>query len=455
MRCAGLVSLLILAACATRPAAEVTMRSSFSAGGMVALPLATDFQDSVPAPPLHGNADLARDFLDLEFQMESGRRLSVLTRFEGPISVALAGAVPPSAPADLARVLARLQSEAGLDIRAARPGGQARIMIEFLPRQVLARAAPTAACFVVPNVHSFAQYRRNRSAAQTDWSRLTQRDQAAIFIPSDTSPQEVRDCFHEELAQAIGPLNDLYRLPDSVFNDDNFNSVLTPFDMLMLRIHYAPDLQSGMTESQVAALLPGILARLNPAGMGLPPTSGAVGPHQWTEAVEATFGKKGGKARIAAADRMLAIARAQGWDDARLGLALYASGRAQLAIDPQAAVQALTEARRIYAALPGADIHVAHVDMQLAAIALKTGQPDQAIGFADHAIAVAHQAQNASLTATLMLIKAQALEMAGQPAAAHALRLDAAPLARYGFGSDKQMRARMEEIASLAARNGA
>jgi len=34
------------------------------------------------------------------------------------------------------------------------------------------------------------------------------------------SPQEVRDCLHEELAQALGPLNDLYRLPDSVFNDD-------------------------------------------------------------------------------------------------------------------------------------------------------------------------------------------------------------------------------------------
>ena len=49
----------------------------------------------------------------------------------------------------------------------------------------------------------------------------------AVFLPGDVSPQEIRDCLHEELAQALGPVNDLYRLTDSVFNDDNFNTVLT------------------------------------------------------------------------------------------------------------------------------------------------------------------------------------------------------------------------------------
>ncbi len=69
----------------------------------------------------------------------------------------------------------------------------------------------------------------------------------AIFLPGDVSPQETRDCLHEEMAQALGPLNDLYRLGDSVFNDDNFHTVLTGFDMLVLRTYYAPDLRSGMT----------------------------------------------------------------------------------------------------------------------------------------------------------------------------------------------------------------
>lgn len=454
MRRATVLPLLLLVACAARPTAEVTMRAGSPGLASITLPPVVD-QPSALSAPLHGNADLARDFLDLEFQMESGRRLTMLTRFETPVTVALAGAVPPQAAADLQRVIARMQTEAALDISAAAPGSDASIVIEFLPRRTLSHAAPTAACFVVPNVSSFAEYRRHRSDALTDWSRLTRRDRAAIFVPSDTSPQEVRDCLHEELAQALGPLNDLYRLTDSVFNDDNFNAVLTPFDMLVLRIHYAPELHSGMTEADVAARLPAILARLNPRGTGLPPTVAAIGPHDWTEAVEATFGPQGGKTRAAAARRMLAIVEAQGWRDARLGLALYAVGRSQLGLDPHAAVQVLTEARRVYASLPGAELHVAHVDMQLAAIALKTGQPQQAIAFADHAIPVAQQSQNAALAATLMLIKASALQRLGQTEAARSLHLDAVPLARYGFGSDKQMRARMAEIAALDARDGA
>ena len=64
----------------------------------------------------------------------------------------------------------------------------------------------------------------------------------------------MRDCLHEELAQALGPLNDLYHLPDSVFNDDNIHTVLTGFDMLILRAAYAPELRTGMTREQVEAV---------------------------------------------------------------------------------------------------------------------------------------------------------------------------------------------------------
>ena len=72
----------------------------------------------------------------------------------------------------------------------------------------------------------------------------------------------MRDCLHEEFAQALGPLNDLYRLPNSVFNDDNVHTVLTSFDMLILKITYAPSLKSGMSRTQVQARLPAILKKL-------------------------------------------------------------------------------------------------------------------------------------------------------------------------------------------------
>lgn len=74
----------------------------------------------------------------------------------------------------------------------------------------------------------------------------------------------MRDCLHEEITQALGPANDLYRLPDTIWNDDNLHGVATPFDMLILRVLYQPELHSGMTRAQAAAVLPKVFARENP-----------------------------------------------------------------------------------------------------------------------------------------------------------------------------------------------
>ena len=42
-------------------------------------------------PPQRSNAQMAQDFMDLSFRMESGRALPVFTRFEGPVRVGVAG----------------------------------------------------------------------------------------------------------------------------------------------------------------------------------------------------------------------------------------------------------------------------------------------------------------------------------------------------------------------------
>ncbi|MCB1361825.1 MAG: DUF2927 domain-containing protein, partial [Rhodobacteraceae bacterium] len=51
-------------------------------------------------------------------------------------------------------------------------------------------------------------------------------------------------------------------------NDDNFQTTLTGFDMLLLRVWYSPELHPGMTRDQVAARLPTLYNRLNPHGRG-------------------------------------------------------------------------------------------------------------------------------------------------------------------------------------------
>lgn len=454
MRVLPLLALLSIAACAPVPGAQVTKSFISDRSEGISLPAMQGFGTSPKVSSVRSNAELIHLFNLLEFHMESGRALPVLSRFEGPISVRMIGAVPPTAQAELLRLITRLRTEAGMDIRPVGPNEPASITIDFQSRAEMSRVVPMAACFVVPRVTSFAEYRLRRNSADVDWATLTERKQVAVFVPADTAPQEVRDCLNEELAQAMGPLNDLYQNTDSVFNDDNFNSVLTDFDMLMLRIHYAPELRSGMNAAEVAKHLPRILARINPQGEGIAasqPTQ--MSPRSWVAAVEASFGPRGNAySRLEAANRMLSIAMAQGWRDGRLGFSYYAKGRALSATNRAQAVTAFAEAGRIYRSIPGGAVQAAHVDMQLAAIALASGQADTAIQFADRAIPVVQRAENAALLATLMLIKAEALDNLGQTAAARAERLDSLGWARYGFGADQSLRARQAEIASLGAR---
>jgi hypothetical protein len=401
-------------------------------------------------PPARSNQGIAADFLDLSFRLESGRELPVFTRFEGPVTVRVVGPAPPTLSGDLDRLLARFRAEAGLPITRVPGTADASITIEVITRAELQRAVPQAACFVVPRVSSWSEFRRDRRSPQLDWTTLRVRERMAVFIPSDVAPQEVRDCLHEEVAQALGPLNDLYRLTDSVFNDDNFHTVLTGFDMLILRATYAPELRSGMTRAEVAAALPGVLARINPGGNGVgyrprPPTT-----RDWIDAIETALGPRTSPTRRrSAAAEAVEIARSRGWNDNRLGFSLYAFGRLSLGADPDLALASFLQARQIFARSSDTAIHEAHVNMQLAAFALASGQADFALELVDASVPVVERKQNAALLSSLLLVRAEALETLGRPAEAQATRLDSLGWARYGFGSDQEVLMRATEIASL------
>jgi len=67
-----------------------------------AMPNMNVFASSVPVPATRANAEIAKDFIDLSFQMESGRALPTLTRFEGPITVRVTGPATDTLLHDLA-----------------------------------------------------------------------------------------------------------------------------------------------------------------------------------------------------------------------------------------------------------------------------------------------------------------------------------------------------------------
>ena len=452
LRAAILAGALALASCA--PLAQVP--DAARAGQAEAPPpaaVALRFAGPPATPvPVQPNDQLARDFLALTFRLETGRDLPVFTRFEGPITVGVEGTPPASLEADLDALLARLRGEAGIDIARAEAGEKPSVTIAALPRETLARAVPGAACFVVPRVSGWAEFLRRRFTDAIDWTTLDTRRRASIFLPADVSPQEIRDCLHEELGQALGPLNDLYRLPWSVFNDDNMHVVLTAYDMTLLRATYDPALRSGMTRAEVAAALPGVLARANPAGARRRGPALAEDPEAWTDAMRGALRPDGAaRDRISAARHAVALARAGGWDDARLPTAQLALGRASLGTDPDTAIAAFLAAGGGFRARLGDGIHAAHVAMQLGAFALAAGQADSAADITGRAIPAARDAQSAAVLATLMLIRAEAVALQGATAEAGRVRREAMGWGRYAWGAGELDR-RAAEVAALVPR---
>jgi hypothetical protein len=412
-----------------------------------------------PGPPqplsaTRANDELVHDFLELGFQMESGRPIPQFSRFEGPIRVVARGIPDAQAEADLDRLLARLRDEARIDITRAPAGtdpGANVVTVDFVPRRIMQQAVPAAACFVVPNVGGWDDFVANRRSPVIDWTRVEQRVRVAVFVPADTTAQEIRDCLHEELAQALGPLNDLYRLPDSVFNDDNFQTTLTGFDMLILRAWYAPDLRPGMSRDEVAARLPTVMNRLNPPGRrSAGPLPGPT-PREWVTAIEgALAGNQGQFQRRASAERALGIAREQGWRGPRLALSLMLAARLAGRDQGEVALASLLRAAEIYRSLPGGEVHAAHIDLQLAVQALATGQYPFVLDLTARALPLARRTENAAFEATLAYLRAEALTQLGRDAEAQRLRLETRAAARYGFGSDQAAEARLQEIARLS-----
>lgn len=417
------------------------------------LPPIKTFRASAAGPTARANSDLARDFLDLSFALESGRSLPRLTRFEGPILVKVEGRETPTLRSDLTQLIDRLRREARIDIKLVREGS-ANIIIQSVAKKDIRRALPHAACFVVPNVKSLAEYRRARGAVRTDWAQLPKREKLAIFLPYDTSPQDTRDCLHEELAQAIGPLNDLYRLNDSVFNDDNFHAVLTGFDMLILRAYYDPALRNGMSRAEVATALPAILNRINPRGVNAPRNPQPSTDRQWINAIQSALGPNvPSNRRLNEAQRAINIAVNEGWNDHRRGFSHYAMGRLLQSTDGDLANQHYRVADRFFRRSAPNGPHRSIVAGQLAAYELAVGKPSEALRIIEANLDAARSYENAVQLASLLMLKSEALTALGRAQEAQAARVDSLGWARYGFGPEWAVRAKLREVASLNPKN--
>lgn len=329
----------------------------------------------------YSHASLADLFVRLTHDLEWGAKRPHLMRYEAPISVGLSGAAARQYAAFLDDFLADLRARAGIDIkRKAEPNN---LMIRFVPGNAFRQRVPQNVCVVAPGLLDWPTFRSSPSAYGTQAYEVQRRIIAmTVFIPDNAEPWLVRQCLIEEIAQALGPVNDLYGLGSSIFNDDGAHVWPTALDYLILRVLYAPEMRTGLGRSETRRRAERVLARLNPAGSGAPPLP-AIRQRSvriWEETLRAAFDRtRTMPERIASAEKAARLAATQRPGSAyhcRSLAALVRLSRDRLDL----ALRAAAEAQRVCTQAHGAaDIRLARLALERAYRLYQSGDAPQAL----------------------------------------------------------------------------
>ncbi|MEM9048426.1 MAG: DUF2927 domain-containing protein [Pseudomonadota bacterium] len=391
-----------------------------------------------PGPVVQANSDIARDFLRLVYFRESGLELPGLLRFEAPVRVALSGRGLSAYAADLDALIARMRREAGIDIARVGRVSEANILIAVAPRARLREVFPGAQCFVSPRKLSWQRFRAALGAGTLPgWDALEALTEAAIYIPDDASPQDVRDCLEEELAQTLGPANDLFELSQSVFNDDNVHNRLTRFDMLVLRLLYDPALKSGMGRAEAARTVRRLLASANPAGQRVAPRPGLRPSSEWDAILRGLFRSNAPRpAQRASLRRGLRLAQSFPQPDHRLATTLDLLAALEFGARPELSEglleRALTSLERWGAPQ---DLRQATIRVYLAATKQALGKSAEVLPLIETALPVLAAHDAAARIDQALSLRTQALQSLGRSEDAAQSAIDSRAWSAYVRGT--------------------
>lgn len=192
---------------------------------------------------------------------------SVLRRWVQPVRYAIEfGASVPQTTRDadhaaIGQLSARLAASSGHPISVAPPGAEGNFHVLVLSESER-RAAGAQFRALIPGMDD------RTVRLLTDMPRDTfcmviafSRDGTAVYsealaVIRAEHPDLTRlACYHEELTQGLGLAADSPQAWPSIFNDDQEFALITDHDLLLLRMHYDPRLNPGMTESTARPLI--------------------------------------------------------------------------------------------------------------------------------------------------------------------------------------------------------
>ncbi len=343
-----------------------------------AQPLAPVLGSAVPVGTTrYSNESLADLFVTLTHDLEWGGRRKHLIRYEVPISVGVTGPGGESYFGFIDRYLAELRIRAG--VRIARGPAPNNLLISFVSGKQFRTRVPKHYCLVAPGSPDWDSFSRNpRRYGTRPFETMDTVETMTVFIPDNAEPYLVRSCLLEEIAQALGPADDLYALSSSIFNDDAAHIWPTKLDYLMLQVLYQPELHTGLSRRETRERALAALDRLNPEGRDAPPLP-ALHPREmagWADTMRDAFDRsRSARKRVGSAIEALRLAERRAPGTAYHCRSLQALARAY-GDDTTRAMRTLDDAALVCAAAHGGeDIRVAQIRLDKARLLYRAGKP--------------------------------------------------------------------------------
>lgn len=230
---------------------------------------------AVPTSEELSDEEYVRNFRTVAFYREFDPEQieQVLTRWEGPLRVAVVGDVNDRYLAYVRLHLADLAALSSLDV-ALSARADANVLVILSPEpfeRALDTYRPDYRPFFASDRSMEAVTARMKQEA-TCFARIVpgENDEvivgAVALIPTDQGRFVTRACIIEELTQAMGLFNDSDAIRPSIFNDSSPNMMLSDHDRILLRTLYDPRLQPGMTWSQAEPIVRTVIAELRHSG---------------------------------------------------------------------------------------------------------------------------------------------------------------------------------------------
>lgn len=424
-------ALLLLAACAAteREAPYAAAPQPEGPGFGAGLPVGgTDY----------GNDSLADLLVALTFDTEWGDARVSLLKFPGPVRVALEGPGAAQYAGFLDGYLGQLRERAGIDI--ARAEAATNIQVRFVDAGDFNALLPSLSCVVVPGDLTWDIFASDPRRYGTRASVSGTEPGQTVFIPQSAEPETVRACLIEEIAQGLGPANDLWGLGPTIFNDDAAHLWPTALDYLMLRVLYQPELRVGAGREATRAAARDVLRRLNPGGEGAAPLP----PLRLRELARWRDLMQRAHARNVSAERSAAIRAAAG--DIVAAEAPQSAQACQSLIGlagAQAPTEALArydEAARLCTTVHGpGDIRLARIALGQAGALAALDRPDEVLAATARARPVFAALGQSYGLAWGWHLDADAYSLTARPDLAAAARTQALAWGAYAYGADHRV----------------